>query len=102
MKPNKGDKMDTIFKTRSQKALDAEIERLINQLSDMSPVSKDYATISDNLRVLCEARDKKDPSVISTEMLIGIGANLIGLLVILNFEKTGIITSKAISFLWKK
>lgn len=94
--------MDTIFKTKSQKALDAEIERLTRMLGNMSPVNENYAKLSDNLKVLCEAREKRDPSVISTEVLLGIGANLIGLLVILNFEKTGIITSKAMSFLWKK
>lgn len=94
--------MDTIFKTKSQKGLDAEIERLIEKLSNMSPVDPDYIKLSDNIKVLCEAREKRDPSIISAELLLGIGANLIGLLVILNFEKTGIITSKAMSFLWKK
>lgn len=94
--------MDTIFKTRSQKALDREIDRLLDQLENMSSVNPDYVRVSDNLKVLCEAREKKDPSVVSTEMLLGIGANLIGLLIILNFEKTGVITSKAMSFLWKK
>lgn len=94
--------MDTFLKTKSQKAIDEEIVRLTEVLKTISPADKNYATVSDNLRVLCEAREKKDPSTISTELLLGIGANLIGLLVILNFERTGVITSKALSFLWKK
>lgn len=94
--------MDTFLKTKSQKAIDEEIVRLTEVLKTISPADKNYATVSDNLRVLCEAREKKDPSTISTELLLGIGANLIGLLVILNFERSGVITSKALSFLWKK
>jgi hypothetical protein len=93
--------MDT-FKTRSQKDLDEQITRLLNQLANMNPADKDYAVISDNLKVLCEAREKKDPSTVSTEMLLGIAANLVGLILILNFEKTGAITSKAINFIWRK
>lgn len=93
--------MDTIFKTKSQAALDREITRLVDQLCSLPADSKEYAAVTDNIKILCEAREKKDPSSISTEMLLSIGANLIGLLVILNFEKTGIITSKALSFLWK-
>lgn len=93
--------MDTFLKTRTQKSLDSEIDRLTNMLSCMSPVDPDYAKISDNLKVLCEAREKKDPAIVSNEMLIGIAANVVGLLLILNFERTGVITSKALSFLWR-
>lgn len=93
--------MDNFLKTRTQKSLDSEIDRLTGILSCMSPVDPDYAKISDNLKVLCEAREKKDPGVVSNEMLIGVAANVVGLLLILNFERTGVITSKALSFLWR-
>lgn len=93
--------MDTIFKTKSQKALDDEIVRVLAKLSSMEPSDKEYVMVSDNLKVLCDARDKKDPSSISTETLLAIGANLIGLLIVLNFEKTGVITSKAFGWIWK-
>lgn len=93
--------MDTFLRPKSLTAMDEEIERLVNQLKCMSPVEDDYAKVADNLKVLCEAREKKNDRVISTEMLVGVAANIVGLLVILNFEKTGVITSKAISFLWK-
>lgn len=94
--------MDTILKTKSQKALDNEIEKLINDLTMIDPGHEDYIKVCNAIRVLCEAREKKDPSTISTELILGIGANLIGLIMILNFEKTGTITSKALNFLWRK
>ena len=93
--------MDTFLRPKGLNALDLEIERLVNQLGNTNPVDKDYKTISDNLKALCEAREKKNDRVISAETLVSVGANLIGLLVILNFEKTGVITSKALSFLWR-
>jgi hypothetical protein len=102
MKPNKGDKMDTIFKTKSQRALDAEIERLIKVLDTLPANGEDYVKVSDNLKVLCAAREMKDPGGISMETVVSIGANLIGLLLVLNFERTGVITSKAFSWIWKK
>jgi hypothetical protein len=95
--------MDTKFlKTKDQRLLDEEIERLIQRLKNEDPSTKEYAIISDNLRVLCESREKKNPGLIYTDTLLSIGANLIGLILILNFERTGVITSKAMSFLRRR
>lgn len=93
--------MDTILRPKGLNVIDEEIQRLANQLSCTSPVSEDYAKIADNLKTLCEAREKKNDRVLSAETLASIAGNIIGLLLILNFERTGIITSKAISFLWR-
>ena len=93
--------MDTFLNPKGAKALDLEIERLTIQLGCMSPVDQDYAKIVDNIKVLSEAKSKYDKATVSPDMVLGIAANIIGLLVILNFERTGSITSKAISFLWK-
>lgn len=93
--------MDKFLKTKTQKALDGEIERIISKMS-VTTNQEEYAQLADNLNVLCEARERKDPASISYEQLAAIGANLIGLLVILNFEKTGSITSKAFGWIWKK
>ena len=92
--------MDT-FGPKSLKAIDAEIERLANQLSNMSPVNSDYEKIAKNLKTLTEARSMKNDSVISSEAILAAVVNIVGILVVLNFEKTGVITSKALSFLSK-
>lgn len=94
--------MDAIFRTKSQKALDAEIERLTKELGTLPANDDDYVKISDNLKVLCAAREMKDPGGISMETIVSVGANLIGLLIVLNFEKTGVITSKAFSWIGRK
>ena len=94
--------MDTFFRTETQRVLDEEIKRLVELLSIIDPAHEDYPKISAQLKVLCEAREKKDPSTISRETVLAIAANLIGLVLILNFERTGVITTKAMGWLWKK
>jgi hypothetical protein len=95
--------MDTFLRPKGLKVLDDEIERLANQLGNMSPVDKNYITIADNLRILCEAREKKNDRVISNEALLAAAVNIIGILAVLNYEKAGIITSKAFNLIgWKK
>lgn len=93
--------MDKFLRPPGLTALDKEIERLVNQLGDMSTVDDNYTIVRDHVKVLCEAREKKNDRAISTEALIGMGVNLLGLLFVLNFEKTGVITTKAISMLWR-
>ena len=82
--------------------MDEEIERLVHQLGCMNPEQPEYAKTADNLKILCEARSMKNDRSISSEALLAVAANLIGILVILNFEKTGVITTKALSFLGRK
>lgn len=94
--------MDKILRPSGLTAMDEEIARLVDLLKKADPTTKEYETIVDNLKVLCEAREKKNERAISYEMLIGVGANLLGLLIVLNFEKANVITSKAFSMLWKK
>lgn len=93
--------MKDIFRTKSIKLMDEEIARLTVSLGHEDPTTKDYALIVDNLKVLCEAREKESPLTIKPETLLMVGANILGLLVVLNFERTGVITSKAINMLWK-
>lgn len=94
--------MNNPFRPRSLKAIDSEIERLVGQLSCMSPEDDMYAKTVDNVRILTEAREKKNSADISNETLLMVGANLLGILIVLNFERTGVITSKAFGLLgWR-
>lgn len=95
--------MDTPFRPKGLKALDNEIKRLVHQLENMNPVSKDYITVSENLKVLCEARERKNSSDISNEAILLAVVNIIGILVVLKYEHFGVITSKAFNLIrWTK
>lgn len=94
--------MKLYLRPKGLNLLDEEIERLVISLKGTDPTSDDYVKISDNLKVLCAAREMKNDRSISTEMIVGVAANLVGLLIVLNFERTGVITSKAFSMLWRQ
>lgn len=90
-----------ILRTKTLKALDSEIERLIEALSLLDPSSEQYLKVSDNLRALCEAREKKNPLQVNLDAIIAVSANILGLIIVLNFEKTNVITTKAFGMIFK-
>lgn len=90
--------MDTFLRPKGLDALDKEIERLVGTLNTIDDPDE-YAKVADNIKVLCEAREKRNDRVISKEMLLNAGVSLLGVLLVLNFERAGVITSKAFSFL---
>lgn len=92
--------MDT--RTEGQKALDCEIERITGLLKNESdPSTEDYYHMAESLKMLCEAREKKNPLQIDLNTIIAVGANILGLLIVLNFEKANVITSKAFGMIFK-
>jgi hypothetical protein len=94
--------MNKLLRPKGLNDLDVEIERLVAALSAMHPTDDDYDTISSRLKTLCEARSLKNDSSISSEAVLNIVANVLGMLLVLNFERTGVITSKAFGFLGRK
>jgi len=93
--------MKDILRTKSQKALDEEIERLTGILALTNVTEDKYNQITNNIKILCEAREKKNPLQIDINTLAVIGANVAGILIVLYFEKTNVITSKAFSMIFK-
>lgn len=94
--------MDIFSKPKSQKALDDEILRLTETLSKMSPTENEYSKIADNLKVLCAARGVKPEGGISPDVIVSAVVNILAVLLVLNYEKAGVVTSKAFSFLGRK
>jgi len=96
--------MDTImFRPKGLRALDDEIERLVRTLVNTSAVSKDYVIISENLKVLCEARERKNSRDISNEAILSVVTSIVSLLIVLKFEQLDVITSKAFNLIrWNK
>lgn len=91
--------MDTLFRPKGLNELDLEIQRIVKYLSELEPNDENYASTAENLKKLCEAREKRNDRVLSYEAILSAAVSIVGLLVVLNYEKTGIITSKAFSIL---
>lgn len=82
--------------------LDLEIDRIVLKMSNMKPEDEDYLKAANSLKVVCDAKAIKAKASVSPDTWVLASVNLIGILAILNFEKTGIVVSKAIGFVMKK
>lgn len=80
--------MDTVEKH----TLDKEIEIVLEQLKRCQPGTDDYKEVLKNLRDLYAI---KKGDRISREAILSAVVNIAGILLVLNFEKLGVITSKA-------
>ena len=73
--------------------LDAEIERLIVALAEKDLDTPEYDLLHNKLTKLLESRQHPNPINWNTVLLVG--ANLLGIGVVLSYERLNIITSKA-------
>ena len=81
--------------------IDKEIESLLDQMKNMMPDSEEYTKTVKNLEVLVKMTSYKKSNSISPDAALAAAVNIAGIIMILNFEKLGIVTSKAISFVSK-
>jgi prefoldin subunit 5 len=94
--------MSTILRPKSLQAMDEEVERLTRQLADIQPLSDDYSKILKLITELTEARSKKNERAVSTDVLLTVGANIVGILLVLNYERLNVISTKALTMVWRK
>lgn len=87
-----------IFRPKSLNMLDEEIERLVEKLGMTPPEDDNYPKIAKNIQTLMDARERRNDRVISNEAIFAAIVNVVSILIVLNYEKTGVITSKAFSF----
>lgn len=88
-------------KHESRDALEKEIHSALNKMSKMDVSSKEYSDSVDNLNKLLEAKEKGKSKSLSPDTLAVIAGNLLGIILILNFEKLDVVTSKALGFVLK-
>lgn len=83
--------------------LDKEIERLLADLEVAKPETADYQNIADQLVKLYKLRAdiKSSKFRVSGDAIVQASAGLLGILLILKFEKVDIITTKAMGFVKK-
>lgn len=86
---------------RKKSMLDREIDHAYERLKNLDPADEEYAKIVTNLQKLNEMKQSKKAYGVSNETWVKIGANLLGIGMILHAEETKIVTSKAINFVLK-
>lgn len=93
--------MIPITKIIKPNKLDMEIDSLLEELKYHEKDSKEYAQIVNQLEKLVKMKDIGRNHRIKPDTVAQVAANLAGIGLILNYEKLGIITTKAMSFVIK-
>lgn len=92
--------MNIFTKKKSNKeSIEELIDSLTMSIGLEDPTSEDYKKMTENLKTLEEAKSKEDE--VSKDAMIGVLSNIGLALLILNYEKIGVITSKAFSLITK-
>lgn len=94
--------MKHILRPESLKLMDDEIARLTAKLGTMNPLDDDYSKILELISKLTKARAEKNERAISMDTILTIGANIAGLLLVLNYERLNVISTKALTMVWRK
>jgi hypothetical protein len=91
------------LKKTEPSSLEIETERLIEVLKTMDPATNEnYSHVADQVvklkKLLIESDSKKR---VSPDAMAAAATNLVGILMILNFEHAHVMTSKALGFVVK-
>jgi hypothetical protein len=93
-----------ITKKDKRTDLEKEIDTLISKLSEKEEGSDEYDDIISAIDRLVGIRNKmknKDGDKVSKDTIVIVAGNLLGILLILGYEKANVITSKALGFVLK-
>jgi hypothetical protein len=83
-------------------ALDKAISDLLEELEVMPGSDEDYSPTADNLIKLMKLKQEVNPAWRpSPDAVIAAAGSLLGILLILNYERAEVVTSKALSFVMK-
>jgi hypothetical protein len=86
-----------IRRTEHETGLEKAINDILVQMSTTSPDNKEYSAMCDQLVKLYELKKIDLPQQVSPDTLVIVAGNLLGILLIVNYEKMEILTSKALS-----
>lgn len=81
--------------------LDKAIDAVLEQMLELDASTKEYAMMADQLLKLQKLREDKTPSRVSPDTLATIVANLVGIAMILHYERVGVVASRAVGFIMK-
>lgn len=83
----------------NEELLQKELTRLIEELKKHDPGSNEYNQISDQIVKLYSIPTPSTYDRVSKDTMVNAGAQLLGIFAILNYERLGVITSKAFSII---
>lgn len=90
-----------IQKQNPVSSLDSEIERVLSLMKGLEPNSKEYTDMVATLAKLHALKVAETPKRVSKDTVAIIIANLVGIVLVLHYEKTQIIPKTAMTFVQK-
>lgn len=85
--------------TQEQTHLQKEIDRLLSEMENLDPASEEYKVMAANLAMIYKLQETDKPDRISKDALLAAGVTLSVALLVLYFEKSNVVTSKAFSYI---
>lgn len=90
-----------ITKKDKRTNLEKEIDMVLEVMRDYEPDKEEYAKMAQNLEMLYKAKSHEKNRSVSPDTVAIVVGNLLGIGLILTYEKVGFITSKALGFVLK-
>lgn len=89
-----------LFK-KNKSSLEIEIERVIKHLEQLNPNDATYMNAVERLEVLYKCLEKQNQGRVQAETVVKVVGSIAGILTIVGFEKSHILTSKALGFVFR-
>lgn len=86
---------------REKTGLENAIDELLSELKGYTSESEEYAQMVDQLTKLHALKEAEKPKRVSKDALVTVGGNILVVAVIIGYERSNVITSKARDFLLK-
>ncbi len=84
------------WKKREKTDLEVEMDSVLESVAKVDPTKEEYKTAAESYKLLAEAKvTMESKKKISGDAIITVAAHLLGLVLIMNYEKAEIITTKA-------
>lgn len=90
-----------LFNKQPKRSVDDAIDQILEAMENATPGTEHYTHLAEQLNQLKEANTKKKATFITGDSVLQTAGYLGGVLLIVNKENVGVVTSKALSLLPK-
>lgn len=86
-------------KIKRQSKLDEPIDKVLSEMTEFGPETGEYEKLLGNLERLQKMRKEENPLIPSGDAIVTAAGSLLGILLIVKFERFNVLTSKATGML---
>lgn len=89
------------LKTQQKTGVDLAIDEVLREMQGFTSDTEQYASMVDQLSKLYKLKEDTSKKRVSPDTLAIVAGNLLGIVVIVGYERAEVVTSKALSLLLK-